>query len=74
EQDRAHVFSRKEISDRGDNLDISWLQAEEINEEDQLSEPDEILAAIAAHLKNALEEVESLADELEQNGAEQVSV
>jgi type I restriction enzyme M protein len=34
------------------------------NPEDDLTEPDDIAAAIAQHLKNALQEIETLVEEI----------
>lgn len=62
EAGRFRMFTREEIAKRNDNLDISWLREEEI--EDNLNEPDDIAAAILSHLRNALEEIEAVADEL----------
>jgi type I restriction enzyme M protein len=45
-------------------LDISWLRDTEIDTEEHLTEPDDIAAAIIGHLKAALEEIETLSDEL----------
>jgi type I restriction enzyme M protein len=59
---RFRFFSRKEIADRNDNLDIAWLRDDSADPEDDLSEPEDIAAAIAQHLRNALEEIEALAE------------
>jgi len=61
---RFRVFSRAEISQRNDNLDIGWLRNDEAIIEEGLTEPDDIAAAILGHLRAALEEIESVADEL----------
>ena len=58
-------FTRAEIEARGDNLDISWLRDTSGDPEDALTEPEEFVAAIRAHLSSALVEIEALADELE---------
>ena len=65
EEGRFRCFTRDEIRDRDDNLDISWLRDETGDAEEQLTEPDDIAAAISGHLRNALEEIEALAEELE---------
>ena len=62
---RFRCFTRAEIEARGDNLDISWLRDTSGDPEDALTEPDEFVAAIRAHLSSALVEIEALADELE---------
>lgn len=65
EEGRFRCFTREQITERGDNLDISWLRDETGDVEEQLTEPDEIAAAIIGHLRNALEEIEALTVELE---------
>lgn len=68
---RWRCFTREEIAARNDNLDISWLRDTEAEAEEQLTEPEDIAAAIIGHLKAALQEVEALSDELEPNDLEQ---
>jgi type I restriction enzyme M protein len=63
EQGRFRYFSRAQIAARNDNLDIAWLK-EGNNDEDSLSQPDELAAAIAGHLRNALAEIEAYQREL----------
>src|ERR1700692_559790 len=55
---------------RNDNLDIAWLRDTEAEAEEQLTEPEDIAAAIIGHLKAALEDIETLSEELEPNGGE----
>ncbi|HEY7552916.1 MAG TPA: N-6 DNA methylase [Hyphomicrobiaceae bacterium] len=62
---RWRRFTREEIGARNDNLDVSWLRDTEAEAEEQLTEPDDIAAAIIGHLKAALKEVEALSEELE---------
>ncbi|WP_181705311.1 HsdM family class I SAM-dependent methyltransferase [Chthonobacter rhizosphaerae] len=62
---RFRRFTREEIAARGDNLDITWLRDTSEDPEDSFTEPEEFIAAIRAHLTNALAEIEALADELE---------
>ena len=66
---RWRCFTREEIAARNDNLDISWLRDTEAEAEEQLTDPEDIAAAIIGHLEAALEEVEALAEELEADGA-----
>jgi len=61
---RFRRFSRQEIADRNDNLDIAWLRDDEREVEEGLTEPDDIAAAIMGHLRAALEEIEAVAEEL----------
>jgi type I restriction enzyme M protein len=73
EEGRIRCFTREQIKERNDNLDISWLRDESIDAEEQLTEPDEIAAAIIGHLRNALDEVEALTEELEPDAAKEVA-
>jgi type I restriction enzyme M protein len=70
EQGRWRCFTRDQIKARNDNLDIAWLRDTEAEAEEQLTEPEDIAAAIIGHLKAALEEIETLSEELEPNGVE----
>jgi type I restriction enzyme M protein len=67
EGSRWRAFSRQSIADRLDNLDLSWLAETEVDPEFTLTEPEEIAAAILGHLRAALSEIESVADELAEN-------
>jgi len=70
EQGRFCFFSRDQLKERDDNLDITWLRDTSGDPEDEMTAPDEIAAAIMIHLRSALEEIESLGDEfLEAEGA-----
>ena len=64
EDSRWRCFTREQIIERNDNLDIAWLRDESQDPEDDLTEPEELAAAITQHLKNALEEIEALNEEL----------
>jgi type I restriction enzyme M protein len=64
EDGRFRFFKREEIAARNDNLDISWLRDTSKDPEDEMTEPNELAAAITKHLKNALEEIEALTEEL----------
>lgn len=61
---RFRYFSRAYITARNDNLDIAWLRDDSAAFEDDLSEPEDIVAAILGHLRVALAEVEAVEDEL----------
>ncbi|MCC6888127.1 MAG: N-6 DNA methylase [Hyphomicrobiales bacterium] len=74
EDGRWRCFSRDAIKARNDNLDIAWLRDTEAEAEQQLTEPEDIAAAIIGHLKAALEEIETLSEELEPNGVESPAV
>ena len=64
EEGRFRFFKREEIAARNDSLDISWLRDTSNDPEDEMTEPDELAAAIATHLKNALEEIEVFNEEI----------
>lgn len=61
---RFRRFTREEIAARNDNLDIAWLRDDSDAAEDDLSDPDDIAAAILGHLRAALAEVEAVDAEL----------
>ena len=61
---RFRFFTREQIATRGDNLDIAWLKDTSDDPEDEMTEPEELSAAIASHLHSALDEIEALSDEL----------
>src|SRR5262249_33553565 len=69
EEGRWRCFTREAIKARNDNLDIAWLRDTEAETEEQLTEPEDIAAAIIGHLKAALEDIETLAEELESDPA-----
>jgi type I restriction enzyme M protein len=64
EEGRFRFYTRQEITDRHENLDISWLRDTSNDPEDEMTEPDELAAAITRHLKNALEEIEAFSGEM----------
>jgi type I restriction enzyme M protein len=63
-QGRFRFYSRGQVASRNDNLDIAWLKDTSNDPEDEMTEPAELAAAITMHLKNALEEIEALGEEL----------
>jgi type I restriction enzyme M protein len=66
DEGRWRCFTREQIrATRKDNLDIAWLRDTEADAEEQLTEPEDIAAAIIGHLKAALEDIEELSEELE---------
>ncbi len=65
EESRWRKLTREQITERGDNLDWTWLRDESGDPEDDMTEPDEIAAAIMSHLRAALGEIEALSEELE---------
>ena len=69
ENGRFRRFTRAQIKERNDSLAIAWLPDDGFDVEEQLSEPDEIAAAIIGHLRNAIEEIEALSEGLEPDAA-----
>lgn len=65
EQGRFRKFSVEEIAKRENNLDISWLKDESVEDADTLPDPDEIAAEILLHLQTAMEEMAALQELLE---------
>jgi len=65
-EQRWRRFDREAIAARNDNLDIAWLRDTEAEAEEALTEPEDIAAAIIGHLRAALEEIETVAEELEE--------
>ena len=65
ENGRFRRFTRAQIRKRNDSLAFAWLPDDGFDAEEQLSEPDEIAAAIIGHLRNAMEEIEALSEGLE---------
>ncbi|TWA73725.1 type I restriction enzyme M protein [Azospirillum brasilense] len=72
EQGRFRCFTREEIKARDDSLELAWLRGAVEDPEDELTEPEDIAAAILGHLKNALEEIEGLTEAIEPRGAETI--
>ena len=70
---RWRRFTREEIAARNDNLDISWLRDTEAEAEEQLTDPEDIAAAIIGHLKAALVEIEELSEELESDSLDEAA-
>lgn len=62
---RFRSFSRQDIHDRDYNLDITWLREKEEDPDADIIEPEDLTVAIAGHLRAALAELESIAEEVE---------
>ena len=60
EDGRFRKFPRKQIADRGDNLDISWLKDDDAADSADLPEPDVIAKQIEKKLAAALSEIQEL--------------
>lgn len=65
EEGRFRCFTRDQIAARNENLGIAWLRDTSNDPEDELTEPEDIAAAIAGHLRAALEEIEAYSEEME---------
>ncbi len=61
ETERFRRFSRQEIAGRDDNLDIFWLKDENLDDSDDLPEPEDLLADITTRLETALDALNELA-------------
>lgn len=66
EEGRWRRFDREFITQRGENLDISWLRDESLQSAEDLPEPDEIAAAIMEKLETAMTEMKALTALLEE--------
>jgi type I restriction enzyme M protein len=64
ETGRFRKFTRKEITQRGENLDLSWLRDENTSHSDDLPQPDVLAATIQKRLQTAAREIEALQKEL----------
>ena len=70
---RWRKFDRAAITARNDSLDIAWLRDTETEAEAALTEPEDIAGAIIGHLKAALEEIETLEEELEPDSVDEAA-
>lgn len=61
---RYRYFTRAQIEARSDNLDIAWLKDTSNDPEDELTDPEDLIAAITGHLRTALEEADAFSEEL----------
>lgn len=64
ETGRYRYYTREQIAARDENLDISWLRDDVEDTENNVTEPEDIAAAILGHLRSAISEVEAIADEI----------
>ncbi len=62
---RFRKFTRADIAERGDNLDLAWLKDDSAIDPDDLPEPAVIAEEIMAKLKLAMQEMEAVQRELE---------
>lgn len=61
---RFRKFTRSEIADRHDNLDITWLRDDFGTPEDFSTDPSELAARISLLLKGAVEQIDLISDQL----------
>jgi type I restriction enzyme M protein len=61
---RWRKFTRAEVSERGENLDLAWLKDDSAIDPDDLPPPNEIADEIMAKLKLAMQEMEAVQREL----------
>lgn len=61
EVERFRCFTRQEIREREDNLDIFWLKDENLDDSDDLPEPEDVLVDITTRLETALDALNELA-------------
>ena len=61
-------FTRAEVAERGDNLDLAWLKDNSAIDPDDLPPPNEIAEEILAKLKLAMQEMEAVQRELGASG------
>lgn len=64
QESRFRFFTREQVTARGDDLNISWLRDTSNDPEDEMTEPEELAAAISGHLSSALEEIEAISEEI----------
>ena len=64
---RFRCFTREDIAERDENLDISWLRDGSDDGSDVIDTPEDLAALILSHLRSAISEIEAVADELAEN-------
>ncbi|HEX9340494.1 MAG TPA: class I SAM-dependent DNA methyltransferase [Thermoplasmata archaeon] len=60
ETERFRRFTRKQIEDRGDNLDIFWLRDESLEDPQNLSDPEDLAAEARNHLQAAQDALDDI--------------
>ena len=74
EAGRWRCFTREQIAQRNENLDISWLRDESLGSGEDLPEPEVIAAEIMAKLRIATTEMEALMVLLEGEAAAEAAI
>lgn len=67
EEGRWRYFSREEINKRNDNLDLTWLRDENLQNAEELPQPEVISSEIMSRLETALSNMEELINFLEED-------
>ncbi len=67
ESGRFRCFTREDIKKRNNNLDIFWLKEESLEDSDELPEPEDLATEAVGHLQTALDGLNDLIAQLEQN-------
>ncbi len=70
ESDRFKRFTRQEIIDRDDNLDIFWLKDDNQENPDDLPEPEDLVSEAVTRLETALDALNELAVQLSNGQSE----
>jgi type I restriction enzyme M protein len=68
ESSRLRRFTRQQIAERDDNLDIVWLKDESLENPDDLPEPEDLVAEALTQLQTATDALSELANQLGSNG------
>jgi len=61
---RFRCFTREQIAERGDSLDIAWLKDDDADNGDELHAPEVLAEAAMVELEGALEELRGILAEL----------
>jgi type I restriction enzyme M protein len=68
EAERFRRFTRQQIADRDDDLDLIWLKDDTLENPDDLPEPEDLVAEAVTQLETALDALNELANQLGGNG------
>ena len=64
-ENRSRCFSRTELAELDDNLDITWIDDDEVDSGHENLTPNEIAVEIAVNLRAALEEVDAFIQQMD---------
>ena len=68
ESERFRRFTRAQIRERDDNLDIFWLRDESLEDSDNLPEPEDLVSEAFTQLETAMDALNELMLQLGMNG------